>query len=297
MTVLFLKRAVKDLIQNRFLNTVTVVTIALSVLIVSAFILFFININDMINYWKEGIRIMVYLKSDASLFEPVDIEEKIKRMDGSIKIHFISKHDALIKLQKQMKRQASLFTTLKENPLPDAFEIRMTHEAVNNEKIERLAKQIEALPSVDEVEYGQNWLGRYINIIHLFKLTGYALSCLFFIAAIFIVANTIRLVLYSRQEEVEIMRLVGAEDRFIKTPFYIEGLILGALGGIIGMLALYMTFSYISSNMGQHLISGFFNIRFFPPEISCVLVLCCMFVGWFGCFLSLRQFLATHGSN
>ena len=297
MIALFLRRAVKDLIQNHFLNVVTVITIALSVLIVSAFILFFININDMTDSWKEDIRIMAYLKSDASPIEPGDVEKKIKLMDGVITTRFISKHDALIQLQTQMKRQSSLFTTLKENPLPDAFEIRMIREAVNNKKIERLAKQIEALPSVDEVEYGQSWVGRYINIIHLFKLTGYALSCLFFIAAIFIVANTIRLVLYSRQEEVEIMRLVGAEDRFIKAPFYIEGLILGALGGIIGMLALYMTFLYISSNMEENLASGFLNIRFFPPEISCGLILCCMFVGWFGCFLSLRQFLAKNSRN
>ncbi|MDM8540709.1 permease-like cell division protein FtsX [Desulfococcaceae bacterium HSG9] len=294
MIILFLRRAVKDLIKNRFLNAITVITIALSVLIVSAFILFFININDIIDSWKKGIRIMAYLKSDVSPIEPENIEKKIKLMDGVIKTRFISKHDALIQLQTQMKRQSSLFTTLKENPLPDAFEIRMIREAVNNEKIERLAKQIEALPSVDEVEYGQSWVGHYINIIHLFKLTGYALSGLFFIAAIFIVANTIRLVLYSRQEEVEIMRLVGAEDRFIKAPLYIEGIILGALGGIIGMLALYMTFFYISSNMERHLISGFFNIRFFPTEISCGLVLCSTFVGWLGCFLSLRQFLAKN---
>ncbi len=297
MIALFLRRAVKDLIQNRFLNAVTVITIALSILIVSAFILFFININDMIDSWKKGIRIMAYLKPNASLIKPEDIEKKINLMDGVTETHFISKHDALIKLQKQMKRQSSLFTTLKENPLPDAFEIRVTRQAVNNEKIEHLAKQIKALPLIDEVEYGQSWVGRYINIIHLFKLTGYALSCLFFIAAIFIVANTIRLVLYSRQEEVEIMRLVGAEDWFIKTPLYIEGLILGALGGIVGMLALYMTYCYISLNMEQHLASGFFNIRFFPPEIYCGLILCCMFVGWFGCFLSLRQFLATDNRN
>jgi len=297
MIVLFLRKAIKDLIQNRFLNIVTVITIALAVLIVSAFILFFININDMIDSWKKGIRIMAYLETDYSPIVPGEIEKKIRQMDGVTSTRFISKLDALVKLQEQMKRQSSLFTTLKENPLPDAFEIRMTRQSVNNAKIEHLAKQIEALPSVDEVEYGQSWVGRYINIIRLFKLTGYALSCLFFIAAIFIVANTIRLVLYARQEEVEIMRLVGAEDRFIKTPLYIEGLILGALGGIIGMLALYMTFFYISSSMEQHLASGFFNIRFFPHEISCGLILCCMFVGWFGCFLSLRQFWAASKRN
>ncbi|MDM8548745.1 FtsX-like permease family protein, partial [Desulfobacterales bacterium HSG2] len=154
----------------------------------------------------------------------------------------------------------------------------------------------------EEVEYGQKWLGRFIHIFSLFRLTGYALGCLFFMATVFFVANTIRLVLYSRQEEIEIMRLVGASESFVKDPFYIQSLIQGALGGFIGLGVLFVTFNFIIGNweigswkLGS--VSNFqfpisdFNPRFLPPDISVGIFLGSMFVGWLGCYLSLKQFL------
>jgi cell division transport system permease protein len=130
-----------------------------------------------------------------------------------------------------------------------------------------------------------------MSIINLFRLTGYAMGGLFFLAAVFIVANTIRLVLYSRREEVEIMRLVGATDGFIKAPFYIEGLVQGALGGMIGLAVLFVIFLLVSLNVEQGLTAGLFTIRFLSPGASCGILVCSMFVGWLGCYLSLKQFL------
>lgn len=288
---LFFKQAIQDILKNRFLSGVTIITIALSILIVSAFALFFINANDAMNSWKKGIRIMAYLKPDISEARLLDIRHKIQSMYGVSDVRFISKDEALSILKEQMKRQSSFLANLKENPLPDAFEIRMTASSASGEKVETLAAQIESLPSVEEVEYGRRWIGRFTYIFNLFRLTGYAMSGLFFTAAVFIVANTIRLVLYSRREEVEIMRLVGAADRFIKTPFYIEGLIQGALGGIIGLAILFAAFMFISSNVGQSFSSGFFHIRFLSLEASCGIIMCGMFAGWLGCYLSIKQFL------
>jgi cell division transport system permease protein len=124
-------------------------------------------------------------------------------------------------------------------------------------------------------------------------LAGYALGTLFFMAAVFFVANTIRLVLYSRRDEVEIMRLVGAEDGFIKTPFYIEAVIQGALGGLIGLGALFIIFLLIQTNVNQGLVVGTFQIRFLSFKLLVSIMGAGMLVGWMGCFVSLKQFLKT----
>ncbi len=289
--ILHCKRAIQDILDNRFLNLVTIITIAISILIVSAFALFFVNASDIINSWKKGMRIMAYLKPDTTDINIAEIKLKIKGMYGVRDVTFISKNEALDHLKKQMRRQSSLLDNLKENPLPAAFEIRMITSSENQDKIEALATRLESLPIVDEVEYGQRWLGRFTNFFNLFKLTGYALGSLFFMATVFIIANTIRLVLYSRREEIEIMRLVGATNRFIKAPFYLQGIIQGALGGFIGLSVLFFIFIFISSNIEQDLYSGLLTIRFLSLWAFCGIIFCSMFIGWLGCYVSLKQFL------
>ena len=291
MITLFFKRAIDDIFKNRFLNLVTIITISLSILIASAFVLFFVNTSDVISSWKKGLRIMAYLKPGISNNELEDIKSNIRSLDYVDTLKFISKQEALNRLKTQMKHQSSLLANLTRNPLPDSLEIRMTAAIESWQKIDSLANQIESLPQVAEVEYGQRWVGRFAHIISLFRLAGYAMGTLFFMATIFIVANTIRLVIYSRREEVEIMRLVGATDNFIKIPFYLEGLIQGALGAVIGLAMLYVAFIIVSSNMEKGFFSGLFRFHFLSPTILLVILLVSMLVGWLGCFISLKQFM------
>jgi len=287
----FTKRAFKDIRSNRFLHMVTIITIALSILIVSAFGLFFTNVNDIISSWKKGVRIMAYLNRDIEKIQLPELKNQILALPGVSSVRFISRDKALKQMKQQMKRQASLFENLKENPLPDVYEIRMSASTRNWEKVEILAAQIEMLPQIEGVEYGQKWLGRVTGIFNLFKFAGIVMCFIFFIASVFIVANTIRLLFYSRHEEFEIMRLVGATDGFIKGPFYIEGMIQGVLGGLIGIVALFIIYVMITSNVEQGVSSGYFTLRFIPIKISAGIVFCSMFAGWLGCYLSLKKFL------
>ena len=291
MITLFFKRALDDIFKNRFLNLVTIITISLSILIASAFILFFVNTSDIINSWKKGLRIMAYLKPGIDNNGLKDLKLAIQALDDVDHIQFISKQEALSRLKAQMAHQTSLFENLTQNPLPDSIEIRMKAATESWQNIDSLAAQIEALPQIDEVEYGQRWVGRFAQIISLFRLAGYAMGALFFMATIFIVANTIRLVIYSRRDEVEIMRLVGATDNFIKIPFYFEGLIQGALGALIGLAMLYIAFIFISSNVEKGFFPGLFRFHFLSPTLLLAILLVSMLVGWLGCFISLKQFL------
>jgi len=293
MIMLFFKRAIDDIFKNSFLNLVTIITISLSILISSAFILFFINTSEIINSWKRGLRIMAYLKPDVSSTDLAYLKQAIQSLDGVQDLRFIPKSEALSQLKTQMQHQASLLENLTENPLPDSIEIRMTATVESWQRIASLAAQIEMLNQVHEVEYGQRWIGRFIHLFKLFKLAGYAMGALFFMAAIFIVANTIRLVIYSRREEVEIMRLVGATDNFIKVPFYFEGLIQGALGAVVGLGILYLSFFLIAANVDHEFLPGLFHLKFIPPAILGEILLGSMLVGWLGCYISLKQFLSA----
>ncbi len=289
--IFFFRRALDDIFSNKLLHAVTIITISLSILIVSAFGLFFININDIINSWKNGVRIMAYVAPDIRKIQIPEIEQKIIGLNGVASTRFISKENALKELKLQMKRQSAIFDDLKENPLPDVFEIRMTPQTQSWEKVEALASQVEKLPHINGVEYGRRWLSRVTGIFNLFKFTGTAMGCIFFMASVFIVANTIRLLFYSRHEEFEIMRLVGATDGFIMAPFYIEGMIQGLCGGLTGILSLFVIFIFITSNIDQGMTASLVNIRFIPMNFSLGILIGSIFAGWLGCYLSLKQFL------
>lgn len=290
MTV-YLQRAVKDILENRFLNAVTIVTIALSVLIVSSFGLFFFNAQDMFNAWKKGVRIMVYLEQGTADAQRLDTRYRLQTVAGIQRIRFISKADALELMKQRMQGQTSLLENLRENPLPDAFEVELVAASNTPEKIEFLAQRIKGLPSVADVEYGQQWIERFATFFNLFKLAGYGMGALFFMATVFITANTIRLVLYSRREEIHIMRLVGATDHFIKLPFYFEGLLQGLLGSLIGVGLLFAAFSAIGEQFQETLTAEMIAIRFFSIPSCVVIIACGMATGMLGSFFSLKQFM------
>lgn len=291
MITLFFKKALQDILSNRFLNSVTIVTIGLSVLIVSSFALFFINTNALLDFWKKGIRVLVYLEPQATKANRLDLRYQIQQMENVQEIHFISKETALKRLKSQMKNHSSLLENLKENPLPDTFEIRIIDASRELTEVAALAEKIKSLSQVEEVEYGQHWIAKFSHIMNIFKFVGYAMGGLFLFATLFIIANTIRLVLYSRKEEIEIMRLVGSNDRFIKAPFYIEGLILSTLGGIVGLTALFMAYRFVLSKFHASLSLGLFEIKFLSIEQFFLFISGSMLVGWIGCYLSLKQFL------
>ncbi|MGB5157729.1 cell division protein FtsX [Desulfobacterium sp. N47] len=293
MKFLYFRHAFRDILNNRLLNIVSIITIVFSVIITSSIVLFFKNTTNILNIWKKGVKIVVYLSSEVSDEEIPEIQKKILGMHGVENIVFIPKEEAYKILRQQMKRQSSLLENLKENPLPDAFEIHLIESSQGLEKTESIVSQIESIPKVEEVEYGQKWLARFSGIINIFKLSGYALGGLFFIASVFIVANMVRLVLYARRDEIEIMRLVGASDGFIKTPLYIECIMQGAMGGIIGLILLFVIFKSFILNIDRNITADLINIKFFSLTALSVILVCSMFIGWLGCYISLKNYFKT----
>jgi cell division transport system permease protein len=283
-----LRRALQDMNDNRFLNGVAMLTVALSVLMAGAFSLIWTNASHWMRISETNIRILVYLKDGTTDTLRQEIQYSIQGMEGTQNVNFIPRSQALESLRTQLRQQASLLDGLVDNPLPDALEVTMKTGQVK--LVESLAGQINNLPAVDSVEYGQQWMGRFAGLLNLFHFTGVILGGLFFIASGLIIANTARLALYSRREEVEIMRLIGATDSFITSPFYIQSLIQSTCGCSIGLSVIYAAYTYMAARLTGELTSGFWQIRFISIESIAVIVGCSIGVGWIGCFLSMKQF-------
>jgi cell division transport system permease protein len=284
------KRAMADIRDNRLLTTVTVVTMALAVLIVGSFALVVVNAGDLVHAWKRGIRMMVYLGEPISAKQIDGLQTKIGTISGVASCRFIPKAEALKRLKAQLKGQSSLFENLTENPLPDAFEVHINPQFSGAVSLATVAKALGSLAGVADVEYGQQWMGRFSDIFELVRLIGSGLGGLLFLAAVFFVASTIRLVLYSRREEIEIMRLVGATDRFITLPFYLQAIMQGGIGAVLGLVALFAAFRWITTSMSMGTLVSFWTLRFLPPEVMAGIVSCSMATGWLGCYVSLKPF-------
>ncbi len=288
----YFKRAVSDILSNKFLNSITIVTLTLCILVVSVFALFFENACRIIQSGEQGGKIMVYLGPEFNINMLPQLKHKINTMGKTEKIIFISKIEALKQLKKDMASRSSFIDGLKENPLPDALKVIMQNNVNEWQNIKQFAVKIKKIPMVEDVEYGERWLGKFLSIFNFFKMTGYAISSLFFMIALFITANTIRLSFYARRQEVEIMRLVGATDKFIITPFYIEGLLQGIAGGVTGFGLLFVFFLLLSSEAEKNIpLYMLLNIKFLSIKYSVIIIACSAFLGWLGCYLSLKQFL------
>jgi cell division transport system permease protein len=285
------QRALIDMASNRYLHAVCVVTIALSVFIVSAFALFYINVTDFLDAWKKGIRVIVYLNDGVSPQDRTELISAVGKFDGVAQIGFVSKEAALKDLKEKIGQQSALLEGIDVNPLPDSLEIILSGVSRKLGDLENLANNIRALPHVQDVEYAQKWLSRFTGVYNLFQVTGLVLAAIFFTATLLIVANTIRIIMYTRRKEIEIMRIVGADEAFIKHPFYIESLLQGFLGGGIGLLLLYISFRMTMSKVEQDAMFSAFEITFIPATFLLAIVACSMIIGWLGCYFSIRKFL------
>ncbi len=282
-----LGRSLRDLWAHRFLSAVTTFAVAMSVLIVGAFSLFVVNAAGIIQDWGSGARIVAYLSPGVESDKVPLLRGEIGRIEGVAEVRYISRDAAMERLRKGMAEEAFLLDHLRENPLPDALEVSLFRPMKNWRRFAPAAQAIREIDGVAEVEFGEEWLGRFLHLMDLFRLSAAGMGGIFFLAAVFFMANTVRLLLYARREEIEILYLVGATHSFIRLPLYLQGMLHGIIGAGAGLGALYGAFYLISIRAPG---VGTFPIRFLSEEIMGGILTGSVLVGWFGTYLSLKRF-------
>ncbi|MFH1350097.1 MAG: permease-like cell division protein FtsX [Pseudomonadota bacterium] len=288
--VYFFKCAFLNILDNRFIHLISVGTISISLLLFGSFMLFSINLNTWVAEWGKSLSMSVYLKEGIDLNTKERIESRLTRLPGAVIKGFISKEEAMVHLTAALGSQASLLDGLERNPLPASFEI--VFNDVSNHKTDprKIKESLESMEGVEEVQYSEQWVERLEGILYIIELAGLAVGGLLCLAVLFITTNTIKLNIYSRRDEIEIFKLVGATDWFVKTPFIIEGAVQGMIGGLLSLLILYVLYSVFSLEQIHLFGLSVLEIVFLPGKYAIFLIFLGLFLGLLGGFIAIGRF-------
>lgn len=285
----FLRQAAVNVRNNPAVHGIGLLTMVISLLIFGAFLLLFVNANAWIESWGRSLSMSVYLKDGIGAEALAEIEAFIRSQPGAEIQRLITKEEALAEFREALGPRARLLESLGSNPLPASLEVvfKERPDGVEPEAVKRLA---EALPGVDEVEYSREWIRRFEGVMRVMGVAGFIIGGLLCLGALFIMTNTIKLTIYGRKEEIEILKLVGATDWFVKTPFLVEGVILGAMSGILSLAALYASYLLLSWKKIYIIGAAALDFVFIPYEYSVGVFCISVLFGLLGSLIAVGRF-------
>jgi cell division transport system permease protein len=292
--VFFLREALRALKRNAIPSFAAMATVLVTVLVLGVFIPVVQATTGAANEVRGKVIADVYLKTDAKQ-KDIDRVERLLKSEPMIgKVEFISKDQAYA---TEKKRNPKAYELLGSNPLPDTFRITPANPDDIGKIRDALAPEAAGGgrtvvdPAIDEVRNREEDTNKILAVTNVVKITMALLAGLLGVASMLLIANTIRLSLYARRREVEVMKLVGATDWFIRWPFVLEGVIVGLMGGLIAILLLAVVKLAVVDPLAADfaLIAAPDTIDF--PLLAAVLLLAAIAVSALGSGLSLRRFL------
>ncbi len=291
--IYFIRRALRNMRQTPVLCGASIGTVTVSLVIMAFFALVVLNVQNLTLHWSQEIQVVAYL-------EEVPAERVLREWTGAIEkypevaaVRFISRTEAFERFRQRLARDADLLTGLDESILPASLEISLRDEHRNQAGVQSLVQRLKANPSLADLRFGQEWLEKFESFVRLLRAAGAALGGFLLFAALFIISNTIRLTLYARRDELEVMSLVGGTPFFIKAPFLLEGALQGALGGSLALGASYLAYLLFFRDglSALLLVSGVEQVFFLPLVHQLLLIAAGTMRGVFGSLFSLRRFV------
>jgi cell division transport system permease protein len=240
--IYYFKHAYLNIVSNRVIHAISIGTITMSLLLFGSFVLLFLNVNNWLLERGQSLSMSVYVKEGIDQAAREQIEAQLKKTPGVELKGFISKEEAMMDLIEGLGAQSRFLDGLQDNPLPASFEIVFKDLNSHGINAKEMKEKLEKIEGIDEVQYSEQWIERFEGLLYILEVVGFIIGSFLCLAVLFITTNTIKLTIYSRREEIEILKLVGATDWFVKIPFLIEGAVQGLLGGILALLSLFLVY-------------------------------------------------------
>lgn len=289
--VYYFREAVQSIIRNSWISVASIGVVAVSLLILGSSLLLVMNANNIAANLESSVEISVLLKDNSTPDEVQDLENKLADRPEVTQVVFVSKQQALDEMRENFGEKKDILDGLEEkNPLPDALRIK----TATAEQVAPLAAELESYAQVEEVRYGQGVVEKMLALSKWVRTAGLITMVLLGIAAVFLIATTIRLSVYSRRKEIGIMKFLGATNWFVQFPFVLEGMMLGLAGSLMAVIVVY--FGYISLIDSIQLSLPFMQLvteRALIKPLMELLLLMGLAIGAVGSMISMRRFLKS----
>ncbi|MFC1837654.1 cell division protein FtsX [Thermodesulfobacteriota bacterium] len=269
----------------------TLMTVSLSVLIFAFFFLIYTNMIQAGERLGDDLRLTIYLEDEPVLEMQTQLVRKITNFSPVEEIRFTSRTDAYNRLSVQLGDNVDVLDDLDPSFLPPSIEVYPKKNLSTLAQIKRFSEYLSTLPGATKVQYGQEWVERFNYFTKLLRIVVLLSGALLILTTTFMVAYTIRLAVVARQGELEILRLLGATNAYIRTPFLIEGFLQGLLGSSLGLLALYFLFRWIQNRFTGPGILQLIEFTFFSPTIIGIIIVAGITLCTGGSFSSMRKFM------
>ncbi len=280
--------AVVNFWRHRSMSLAAVFASAVMMLMLNGFVLVVSNLNVAMGALEQKVNLIAYLKDDVPEAETAKITDRLRSNPLVLEVTQLSKEDAMVRLKQQLADRTDLLEMVSGNPLPASVEVRLK----DPNKIPEVAGQLRAEPVIEEVALQQDVVDNLLRITHFARLAGVVMMVGLVGITLFVIVNTIRLAVYSRRQEIEIMKLVGATDWFIRWPFVLEGVLYGLLGAVITSGLVHA--AYQPAQMQFLSLIQFLPVNLdpsFPLKLSGLTAAVGVSVGAAGSYISVRRFL------
>lgn len=278
--------------RNKAMGFISVLTIFAVMLIMGLLLLGVLNINNYVNNINQSLdKIVVYFNDNVTFKQADDLMNKLRSKEEIKEITYISKDQAMVDAREMFKEKGFILNGLEKNPLPSSMELKVSDIAY----AEELVSELEANKLVEETRYFQDWINRFLKIDRAIKIGSFVSFIIIVSLSVFVISNIIKVAISSRGTEIEIMKIVGASESYIKGPFIMEGLFYSLLGAILALVAIFKLYQVFinqySTSIFEYLSFSLVDMTDIKSDLISIFIAISLGIGTIGSLASLRKHL------
>jgi len=247
----YIREGLTNVKRNRAMTVASITSVTAALLILGLFLIIILNVDSMANQVESQLELKAFINDSYDMSKVTKVGDEIKEINGVKSITFESKKDALNNFKKQLGDKSYLVNGLEnDNPMPQSFIVKVTDANM----MKQVSEEIKKIDGVTQVSYGQDVVDKLLGIIKIIRIVGLCVILILFIISVVIISNTIKLGVFARRREINIMKYIGATDWFIRWPFLVEGIVLGLVGSILAIVILGLIYGYAADLVNNKLI-------------------------------------------